>query len=239
MNLDTTIGGNNSNSMVTVVEADAFIDDSPYPADAWLDLTEPQKNFRLVYGAKFMASRFSWVGVPLHENQAMPYPRYVPPRRFRKGAWPFGTTAGGFTVNGVFYPVWGWEEILSIDQLSEEQLEALDTIPEDIKRAQAYIACGPIHRGIVGVTDPANGPKSKAQVKSLQLFESLSVTLAENPIQYKDSTIFDLAVKSEHFIISMLLDKYVSQVSWGYGTKIVSPLPEVESDGGGGTSPSM
>jgi hypothetical protein len=233
MDLITTIGGNTSNSMITVEEADAYIADSPYPQTAWDGLTDDEKILRLVLAAKFMVNRFSWIGVTLYENQAMPFPRYVPPRRFQKGAWPLGAT-GGVSVNGVFYPM-QWEGIYEFGQLSVEQLAELETIPDDIKRAQAYIAYGVIHRGMVGITDPATGPKAKAQLKSLSLFESLSLTVATTPVQLAGSTQFDLATSSEHFIISMLIDDWITQISWGYGTKIVSPLPEVES----GTSPSL
>lgn len=227
--LNTTVGSKSANSMVTVAEADTFItgSESPYPVTTfWSELTTAQKNFRLYYAAKRMCNYYSWLGVPLHVNQAMPHPRYTPSAKWKKGAWPGAEEWGGFVYGGSFYPVAGWETVLQFDELTEEQLEALDFIPEDIKRVQSYLACI-FHRGLVGVTDPADGPKDEDQIKSLKLFDALDLQLADKPVQPVNSTTFDRITKSEHFIITELLAGYVSTISWGYGTETVPPLAEV------------
>ena len=231
--ISSTVGSKTANSMITLAECEAYIDAGPWPTAAWDALTDDAKKFRIIVAAKYMVNRFRWRGVPMHVNQAMPFPRYYPPGKHLEGAWPFGTryyaeAYGGFVVNDRFYAIPGWGEVIQYSDLTEEQLEELDVVPDDIKRAQAWISYDIVHRGLVGVTNPGAGTKVKPELKSLKVFDSIDITVATTAVQKQVLTGFDDVTQSEHFVISMLLEGYTTGLSWGVGTTVVSPLAEVD-----------
>lgn len=87
-------------------------------------------------------------------------------------------------------------------------------IPEDIKRAQALIALGIVHRRLVGYTDPGTaGVKSSSQIKRLKLFESLDVTLADQKNVAVDGSLFDILMQSEFLPIYELIKPYIARVT--------------------------
>ncbi|MBI4962497.1 MAG: hypothetical protein HY913_04410 [Desulfomonile tiedjei] len=82
-------------------------------------------------------------------------------------------------------------------------------IPENVQKAQALIAYDVIHRGTVNVSDPSSGT-SKAAVKSLSLFQSLSVTRADGPMSPGDASLFEMLIRSSHFPIYLLIEPYLT-----------------------------
>lgn len=87
------------------------------------------------------------------------------------------------------------------------------TIPEDIKRAQAYIAFAVIHRGLLGVSDPADGKVAEPEIKSLSLFGRMRVETTDTPAARTDQSIFEGLITSEYFQIGLLLADYVTTIN--------------------------
>ena len=77
MDLDTTVGGAYANSFVELADADDYITNSgSYPAglDAWLDLEDTAREFRLRVAAQFIGV-LPLRGYPIYEYQALSFPR--------------------------------------------------------------------------------------------------------------------------------------------------------------------
>jgi len=72
--LKTAEGGPDSNSYITVAEADAYLADYPWDITAWLALTSAEKVLRLAVAADMM-SYLSWRGYKAYEYQALSFPR--------------------------------------------------------------------------------------------------------------------------------------------------------------------
>ena len=213
-----TVGGNNSNSFVTIAESDEIIDASPYPTDTWEALDDDAKAFRLILACKYMTGRYAYKGCVLHQNQALPFPRYYRALLTQR--------------HGIFE---GWVDSLetgtaSILGYTTAELDALDVIPYEVKTAQVYIAYGVIHRGMVGITNPALGGKAKPQVKELNLFNRLKIVAADSKLTMPDWSPFAAMIQSETFIIDLLLEDWktqVSMISGGDSKGLVSMLTEV------------
>lgn len=77
MELMTTIGGNHSNSFVTVAEADAILSGHTIvDSSAWTALSEDAKTERLLYAGLILKNRYTWLYWPVYKNQGMPFPRW-------------------------------------------------------------------------------------------------------------------------------------------------------------------
>lgn len=77
MELITTIGGNRSNSFITVDDSDALLaEHTIIDTSAWSSLSETQKTERLLYAGLILKNRYVWHHWPVYKNQAMPYPRW-------------------------------------------------------------------------------------------------------------------------------------------------------------------
>ena len=192
MALKTTTGSKTADSMITVAEADAYLAASPYSSvlTAWTALSTANKEIRLKLAAKFMKNHYSWIGWPAYENQAMPFPRVKAVR----------TEDTGFRN-----PVWRYNTGSYETQYTDPET------PDDIKRAQAYIAYGIIHRGLVDVTNPNNGPSGHLVAQSLSLFGDMSVSLGSQDPLYTDNSALEMAIRSEHFHINLLIEDWISQ----------------------------
>lgn len=85
------------------------------------------------------------------------------------------------------------------------------TIPEPIRKAQAYIALDIVHRAAVGLT-PASHGMSRRDLKRLSLFGSLDVTLGEMPHAPSDPSSLGRSVASAHWVVQHILSPYVTTV---------------------------
>lgn len=74
MAIVTAIGGRNSNSFVTVSEADSIIATLPDDATAWNALTDEQKEARLVAAASILGM-LRWRGRRVYAGQKLCFPR--------------------------------------------------------------------------------------------------------------------------------------------------------------------
>jgi hypothetical protein len=73
--IDATIGGETTNSYLTLIEAESYIHARPFH-DAWDEgsLTDNQKNAALIWATRIL-SHYSWTGSYVTEIQALPWPR--------------------------------------------------------------------------------------------------------------------------------------------------------------------
>lgn len=216
MELNARVGGKTANSFVTLARADEIIAAGPYPTTAWDAATDAKKIFCLILAARFMRSRYSYKGWPVHLNQSLPFPRYY--------------TELPDQPHGIFAPsyrVYEWTS-LNILGLTTDEIAAADVIPEEIEMAQCYIAYGVIFRGLVGVTDPARGPLGKKpQVKELNLFDGgLKIVTSDRPLSVTDNSMIERVIRSEHFHIILLLEDWISGASMGPGLRSYALLPE-------------
>ena len=77
MDLITTLGGNRSNSFITVAQADAALSGHTIvDSSVWSILSEPEKTERLLYAGLILKNRYTWLYWPVYRNQALPFPRW-------------------------------------------------------------------------------------------------------------------------------------------------------------------
>lgn len=77
MSLRTSLGGRDSNSFITVTEANNFIKNNlPDAATEWLALSTYQREYRLILAAMLM-SYLPWAGVTTYCGQALCFPRRI------------------------------------------------------------------------------------------------------------------------------------------------------------------
>jgi hypothetical protein len=74
MTLITKVGGAESNSFVTLLEADDLIEYLPDDRADWYELTDAQKEYRLILGAAMM-SNLPLKGRKAYRNQMLAFPR--------------------------------------------------------------------------------------------------------------------------------------------------------------------
>lgn len=194
MALVSIIGSKSANSMVSLEDADTIIAAGPYSGDTWDELSDTEKEYRLILSAKYMR-RVSFKGWPLHVNQAMPFPR----------AWPIPQQRPKYYAAVRYLPYMGTVPVVP----SDAEIAAMDVIPAEIEQFQALFAYGVIHRGLLGITDPSEGPVGEPQIKELSLFNSLKVVAADKQIPLSDSSSFEALIQSEHFHLRLLIDNWV------------------------------
>lgn len=73
MALDATVGGPNSNSFVTVAEADTYFAQHPFD-DHWTNLHVADKEAYLIMATRTL-SGLCWTGIGASATQALPWPR--------------------------------------------------------------------------------------------------------------------------------------------------------------------
>jgi len=72
---DATVGGVDSNSYATVLEADNYLA-SRVGSDAWTALADADKEIYLVSALYILDDRFDFVGIKTEVTQALQWPRY-------------------------------------------------------------------------------------------------------------------------------------------------------------------
>lgn len=133
MALVTRIGASNANSFVSLDQADNILNSIYTEAQLvkWNELTNSQKEHRLILAAKLMA-QLPFRGRRVYKNQALPFPRTkkVPSGR---------TKIGSYLTDSPIYA--GLED----EWLPEEQCRR---IPDEVKEIQCQIALEVIHPAI-------------------------------------------------------------------------------------------
>ena len=117
-------------------------------------------------------TNMNWVGYPVYENQAMPWPRWT-----------------------------GHED---------EFTAATAVFPNNIKKAQSYVAYDVIYRALQNRTSPSAGPAGDA-IKAISLFGDISLTF-ENGTEVALRDGFGIGMLlTQHPTIGLLLSPYVTQ----------------------------
>lgn len=75
MAVSATIGGAESNSYLTLAEADAYFLDALH-ATAWTSATEGDRGKAIVSATRFIDAKFIFKGVKTDQAQALSFPRY-------------------------------------------------------------------------------------------------------------------------------------------------------------------
>lgn len=73
--IDATVAGTNSNSYITLTEADAYWADHLY-STTWDALTDDNKNKALVMATRYLDDWVDWKGIKASDNQSLRWPRY-------------------------------------------------------------------------------------------------------------------------------------------------------------------
>lgn len=90
MAIDNTVGGENSNSYVTVAESNVYFLDrysqevSPEVATGWFLFSEGQKTARLLYACRIL-ERLKYLGVRVDDIQNLSWPRKIVSGEYRCG----------------------------------------------------------------------------------------------------------------------------------------------------------
>ena len=106
------------------------------------------------------------------------------------------------------FPRWmPGEQAFSLEDIS---------VPDRIKKAQAYIALNVVHRGAVGILPPGEG-KPGPDLKRLSLFGALDVTMTDPPSRAVDPSPFGRLTESIHWLIEQLLAPYITTVHCSSG----------------------
>lgn len=94
-------------------------------------------------------------------------------------------------------------------------------IPDDIKRAHAYVAYAVYYRGSRDLTNPADGRSVESEIKSEQLYQDISVVYADVPIVKSNASEYDF-IASDFFHIDDLIAPY--ETSIGISPALTGPV---------------
>lgn len=86
-------------------------------------------------------------------------------------------------------------------------------VPDEMKIAQACIACGPVHKRLIDIPNPDDGPTENADIASLSLFGAISISAASTPIGSSDNSALEAVIKSEHAHIYLFMEDWLTQVT--------------------------
>jgi len=198
MALITTEGGPDTNSYVTVAEADAYIAASAWSARLeWAALATDQKEYRLKLAA-LMMNIIGYRGLPACLEQRLSFPRWW---RTDEGFPDYEDW--DYEVDEEDYPYPTMAEVISSGY-------KVPTVPQEVKDAQCEVAIQTVHSGIL---KSKVGAMPKKDIGSLSVGGSLSMSL-KDVVGY---SLFNPAVISTRTIIQILLDKWVKQIGGGVG----------------------
>lgn len=104
-----------------------------------------------------------------------------------------------YTNQALPFPRWFTED----DEIS---------VPDEIKVVQVCIAYALIHKRLVDVSDPGDGPTESVDLSSVSLFGAISMSAASSAIESADNSALEATIKSEHMHIYLFLEDWVTQV---------------------------
>jgi hypothetical protein len=171
MALKIHVGGAESDSFITVAEADAYLEGLPDDLTAWENLSEEGKEFRLQLAVQLMG-HLPLRGRTVYRNQKLCFPRTCQP------------------------------------------LSQRNTIPDDAKRGQAYVAYSVIHRSLG--SQPSVGeemPSEWGRPSSISLAGLISVSFADR-LEGGGNILTNL-VRSLPFPVYQLMKPFLSQFRGG------------------------
>lgn len=170
MSLNVKVGGVETDSFITVAEADAYLADLPDDDTAWNTLTVTEKELRLEMAAQLMGN-LKWRGQRVYKNQGLCFPRSIQ-----------GYHA---TIHRHY-------------------------IPEDIKKAQAFVAYSIIHRALENRPSSVTDEELEGRINQVSLGGLLTVSVAGSGTT--SGSYLDKLVKDAQFPLYLIVKKWVIQV---------------------------
>jgi hypothetical protein len=75
--IDTTISGANSNSYVTITEADSYFEGNPFFGSQWVSKSDSEKEYWLKSSARSLDRMYTYIGSRAYLGQALEFPREI------------------------------------------------------------------------------------------------------------------------------------------------------------------
>lgn len=75
--IDTTISGANSNSYVTVTEADSYFEGNPFFGAQWISKSDAEKEYWLKSSTRSLDRMYTYIGTRAFVDQALEFPREI------------------------------------------------------------------------------------------------------------------------------------------------------------------
>jgi len=73
--IDSTVSGSNSNSYVTVTEADSYFEGNPFFGENWISKSDAEKEYWLQSSTRSLDRMYTYVGERAEDDQALEFPR--------------------------------------------------------------------------------------------------------------------------------------------------------------------
>ncbi len=187
MSIDTTVGGNASESYVTVAEADIYVEaryDGTDLGTEWDALDEEPKEYRLKLGALIL-NTFAWRGAKASRNQRLDFPRW-----------------------------WRWDDGYPLDEDTyEDYADITDytppTVPDEAKDAQCELSLQVVHEVILKAETMAFPER---EIRSFGLGGSLEIEFSPgSPAGFA----INKARVTSLSIVDYLLSKWLATFSGG------------------------
>lgn len=75
--IDSTVSGQDSNSYVSVTEADSYFNGNPFFGDQWISKSDSEKEYWLQSSTRSLDRMFLYEGVRTDSSQALEFPREI------------------------------------------------------------------------------------------------------------------------------------------------------------------
>lgn len=187
MALITTVGGDSSNSYITLIEADNYLDNLGYDVTEWEALDDSPKEFRLTSAALLMNT------LPLRGAKACRAQRLEFPRWWR-------------TDDG--YPSYE-DTYIDYSDIADAGYTS-PTTPQEIKDAQVELSYHLIHYGILKMDSMAHPER---EIKAFSLGGSLTIEFTDQTT--KSYAMYSKARMTSLDPAYFLLYKWIRQISGG------------------------
>ena len=73
--IDSTVSGSNSNSYVSVTEADSYFEGNPFFGENWVSKSDAEKEYWLQSSTRSLDRMYSYIGDRAEDSQALEFPR--------------------------------------------------------------------------------------------------------------------------------------------------------------------
>lgn len=75
--IDSTVSGSNSNSYVTVIEADSYFEGNPFFGENWISKSDAEKEYWLQSSTRSLDRMYTYIGERAVDDQTLEFPRRV------------------------------------------------------------------------------------------------------------------------------------------------------------------
>lgn len=217
MSLRTNVGAPDSNSFITLSEAEDYFEALGVDTTSWDDLEDSEQELRLVLAAEAIGTSLPLRGFKAYANQALSFPRAVLQRNYTSG------TYRNFNYGSLVLQNSNVAVPLGNTSFTE--------IPEDVKQAQAYIAYYVIHKNIANRQETSDTDMQPPSTLTVSSFSVRGISVSFNDRTTGDSYLqaMDQLVSDSNSVLYLLISKYLSQVRFTQGGDRPTPLVYDES----------